>query len=311
MSDTIRGPVTRRKFMKHTSVLAGASLLSGAFSGPIPCWGNILPYDSTLRDRLWMWGHDAGSTDGQFNIPPGGKILPADAIDSMGIPNVCMIRWRSMPEPPFDEYVKQFSRTKRLAWSIVDGASQPYEEKKLLAFELADKLPNLVSVYLDDFFIDDAVPKKKESPANLTVADVRNLKKELDARKRRLDLSLVLYSNQLHPAIARHIHYVDVVSFWTWKATDLVNLENNFAKFRKIIPEKRTLLGIYMWDFGNSRPITIELMKHQCRLALKWFEEGKIEGMIFHCTPLCDMKLEAVEWAKSWIGEHGDCKAGA
>jgi hypothetical protein len=296
--------------MKHASVLAGVSCLSGAFCNPLPSWGNILPYESTLRDRLWMWGHDAGSTNGQFNIPPGGKILPAEAIAYMGIPNVCMIRWRSMPEPPFDEYVKQFVKTKRLAWSIVDGARQPYEEKKAMAFELADKLPNLVSVYLDDFFIDDAVPKKKEAPANLTVAGVKTLKEELDARKRRLDLSLVLYSNQLHPAIANHIRYVDVVSFWTWKAADLANLKRNFETYRKIIPDKRTLLGIYMWDFGGSKPITLELMKHQCKHALQWFEEGKIEGMIFHCTPLCDMKLEAVEWAKSWIAEHGDRKAG-
>ena len=271
---------------------------------------NILPYDSTLRDRLWMWGHDAGSTNGLYNIPSGGKILPARAIDYMGIPNVCMIRWRSMPEPPFDEYVKQFAKTKRLAWSIIDGARESYQEKKRMAFELADKLPNIVSVYLDDFFIGDAVPKKEEAPANLTVADVRILKEELDARKRRLDLSLVLYSNQLHPSIAGHIQYVDVVSFWTWKAADLLNLERNFETYRKIIPEKRTLLGIYMWDFGDSKPISMDMMKRQCRLALQWFEEGKIEGMIFHCTPLCDMKLEAVEWAKIWIAEHKDRKAG-
>lgn len=118
-----------------------------------------------------------------------------------------MIRWRSMPEPPFDEYVKKFAKTKRLAWSIIDGARQSYKEKKRMAFELTDKLPNLVSVYLDDFFNGDAVPKKEEAPANLTVAGIRTLKEELDARKRRLDLSLVLYSNQLHPTIAGHIQY--------------------------------------------------------------------------------------------------------
>ena len=309
MYQPISKPLTRRKFLGNAAALAGISILSGTLTNPLYCRGNILPYDSTLRDRLWMWGHDAGSTNGLYNIPPGGKILPAEAIDYMGIPNVCMIRWRSMPEPPFDEYIKQFAKTKRLAWSIIDGARQPYPEKKRMAFELADKLPNLVSVYLDDFFNGDAVPKKEESPANLTVAGIKALKEELDARKRHLDLSMVLYSNQLNPAIARHIHYCDVVSFWTWKATDLINLERNFETYRKIIPDKRTLLGIYMWDFGNSKPITMDLMKHQCRLALQWFEEGKIEGMIFHCTPLCDMKLEAVEWAKRWIAEHGDRKA--
>ena len=292
--------------MKHESGQARPPLFSETVRGSISCQKNILPYDSILRDRLWMWGHDAGSTNGQHNIPSGGKILPAKAIDYMGIPNVCMIRWRSMPEPPFDEYVKQFADARRLAWSIIDGARESYPEKKRMAFELADRMPNMVSVYLDDFFNGDAVPENEEAPASLPVAGIRALKEELDNRKRRLDLSLVLYSNQLHPAIASHIQYCDVVSFWTWKATDLVNLDRNFKTYRKIVPNKRTLLGIYMWDFGNNRPITMELMKHQCRLALQWFERGHIEGMIFHCTPLCDMKLEAVEWAKRWIAEHGD-----
>lgn len=273
---------------------------------PATSLGSGLPYDRTLRDRLWMWGHDAGSTKGQYNIPDGGNILPADAIRTMGIPSVCMIRWRSMPEPPFDDYVKQFAKTKRLAWSIVDGARQPYAEKKRLAFELAGKMPNLVSVYLDDFFIGDATPKGEEAAANLSVSDLQALRSELEAQQRRLDLSLVLYSNQLKPAIARHIRFCDVVSFWTWKATDLINLQRNFQAYRQIIPDKRTLLGIYMWDFGNSRPITLELMEHQCALGLQWLKEGKIEGLIFHCTPLCDMKLEAVEWSRAWIARHAE-----
>ena len=300
------GSLTRRGFLKDAAAVAGVSVLSGTLGHPFPCMGTPLPYDRTLRDRLWMWGHDAGSTKGLYNIPEGGKILPAEAIDYMGIPNVCMIRWRSMPEPPFDEYVKQFAKTKRLAWSIVDGARQPYAEKKRMAFELASKMPNLVSVYLDDFFIGDAVPKQDEAPGNLTVSGMQALREELDAQKRRLDLSLVLYSNQLNPAIARHIRYCDVVSFWTWKATELVNLQRNFQTYRQILPDTRTLLGVYMWDFGNSKPITLELMEHQCRLGLQWLKEGKIEGLIFHCTPLCDMKLESVEWSKKWIARHAD-----
>jgi hypothetical protein len=46
------------------------------------------------------------------------------------------------------------------------------------------------------------------------------------------------------------------------------------------------------------------MMEHQCRLGLEWLKRGEIEGLIFHCTPLCDMKLEAVEWARKWIAER-------
>ena len=296
----------RREFLKNTAAMTGA----GAVSAWVPS-GCVTPvrypgYTPDLRDRLWMWGHDGNSLTGSYGLPAGGKIMPAEASGTMGIPNVCMIRLRNKPAPPFDEYVKQFARTKRLAWSIVDWTKEPYPEKKRMAFELADKLPNLTSIYLDDFFIGDAIPRKDEAPAKLTVAEIKALKGELDARQRPLDLSLVLYSNQLHPSIARHGEFCDVVSFWTWKASELNRLEQKFEAYRKIFPDKRTLLGIYMWDFGNSKPVTVEQMEHQCRLALQWFKEGKIEGMIFHCTILCDMKLEAVDYARKWIADHGN-----
>ena len=28
--------------------------------------------------------------------------------------------------------------------------------------------------------------------------------------------------------------------------------------------------------------------------------------MIFHCSPLCGIDLEAVHYSKQWIAEHGD-----
>lgn len=287
----------------------------GTLGGSLPCWGQDLPYDRTLRDRLWMWGHDAGSLKNSFGIgSQGGNIMPGDAIKYMGIPNVCMVRFTGTPLPPFDDYVRQFAHAKRLTWSFVDGDGRhTTEQKKQQALDLAAKLPNFAGLDMDDFFIGDAVPKSDaaEAPAHLSVAQVQQVQKELVVRGRKLGLSIVLYSNQLHPAIKRHLDTVDVVYFWTWRARDLRNLESNFTTYRKIVPSKRTLLGIYMWDFGDKKPMPLDMMEHQCRLGLQWLNKGEIEGMIFHCTPLCDMNLEAVEWSKNWIARHADDVVGA
>ena len=35
------------------------------------------------------------------------------------------------------------------------------------------------------------------------------------------------------------------------------------------------------------------------------------QGMIFHCTPLCDIGLEAVDTARQWIAEHAEEQIGA
>jgi hypothetical protein len=257
-----------------------------------------------------MWGHDAGSLVKGYGI--GGKdsdIQPAEALKFMGIPNVNMVRFTGTPLPPFDAYVKQFAHTKRLTWSFVDGAKNfTTEEKRRQALDLASRTPNLVGLDMDDFFLGDATPKggSDEASANLTVSQVEQVKRELVVAGRRLDLSMVVYSHQVRPAIKKHVDLVDTVYYWTWKARDLVNLEANFTAFRKIVPTKPALLGIYMWDFGEKKEIPVNLMEHQCRLALEWLKKGEIEGMIFHCTPLCGMKLEAVEWSRDWIAHHAE-----
>ena len=149
-------------------------------------------------------------------------------------------------------------------------------------------------------------PDAMEPPASCSLEDLREIRKKLDIPGRKLDLGVTLYTHQLNPAICRHLGMCDVVSFWSWTADELVKLKENFAKYRQLAPKKRTLLGIYMWDFGMGKPLPMDLMRMQCETALKWLREGEIEGMIFLASNICDMKLEAVEWAKKWIAEHGN-----
>ncbi len=308
MQDLPGHDLPRRGFLKSAAATVAGSAFLGALGDPF-CRGIIPPYDRTLRDRLWMWGHDPGSLKKGYGIGGPEDMKPGEAIRYMGIPNVCMVRFTGTPLPPFDDYVKQFAHAKRLTWSFVDGATNyTTEQKKQQALDLAAKQPNLVGLDMDDFFIGDAVPKTEggEARANLTVAQVEQIKRELVVNGRRLDLSIVVYSNQLHPATKRHLDLVDTVYFWTWHGRDLEKLEANFAAYRQIVPTKPTLLGIYMWDFGEKKPLSVELMEHQCRLGLEWLKKGEIQGLIFHCTPLCGMKLEAVDWARSWIEMHGD-----
>ncbi|TWU17181.1 hypothetical protein Pla52o_53560 [Novipirellula galeiformis] len=301
--------LNRRLFLQRTATTAAVAGVASPFAPSAACWGSTMPYENTLRDRLWMWGHDSGSLRPGYDIGGPKDVGPGEAIEYMGIPNLCMVRFTGTPLPPFDDYVKQLAHAKRLTWSIVDGAKNfTNEQKKDQALELVPKTPNLIGFDLDDFFVGNAAPQTEggEANAHLSVDQLRGIRKEMDAQKRNLDLSLVLYTSQLNPAIKSHIDEVDSVYFWTWRASDLPKLEENFAIYRKIAPKKPTLLGIYMWNFGEKKTIPLELMKHQCRLALKWLRAGEVEGLIFHCTPLCGMDLEAVKWSRDWIARHAD-----
>jgi len=102
------------------------------------------------------------------------------------------------------------------------------------------------------------------------------------------------------------VNQVDKVAMWTWRSEDLVNLEANFEKLRRIVHPKPILLGCYLFDYGDNKQMTVDRMKQQCELGLKWLHEGRIEGMIFLASNVCDMELPAVEWTRQWIKSVGN-----
>jgi hypothetical protein len=65
-----------------------------------------------------------------------------------------------------------------------------------------------------------------------------------------------------------------------------------------------------MWDYGAQRPMPIPAMRRQCELGLRWLHEGRIEGMIFLASCICDLGLDAVEWTRAWIAEVADQPVG-
>lgn len=269
--------------------------------------------DATLRDRLWMWGHVPETIIGTHNIPQGNAIGIADAMQTMGIPNVCVINWGDVPEPPYDEaFVDQFKDAKQVAWSIMSGPERKctYERLANEGFALLDKMPNLGEFYLDDFFeylapVDEGTGLAK---SHMSLEQLKALKTEVQQLKQHPKLAMVLYTHQLNSGIKPYMEYCDRVSLWTWWANDLSVLEDNFRKYRELVPNKPTLLGIYMWDFGNQKPIPLEHMKLQLDFAYQNLKSGAVEGLIFHCTPLCALDIEAVRYSRQWIVEHGSEK---
>jgi hypothetical protein len=47
-------------------------------------------------------------------------------------------------------------------------------------------------------------------------------------------------------------------------------------------------------------------MRNQLDIALEFYKEHKVDGLVFHCTPLVNKNLEAVEYARNWLSEYGE-----
>jgi hypothetical protein len=60
------------------------------------------------------------------------------------------------------------------------------------------------------------------------------------------------------------------------------------------------------WDYDSCQPMPIALMEHPCRLGLPWLHAGRIDGIIFLASCICDLELEAVEWTRRWIARVGE-----
>jgi hypothetical protein len=273
---------------------------------------------STVRDHLWLWGHEPGSHDTEWGLPWPSRITPVEAAWYMRIPNVIMVRYGPVPLPPDDQYLVPFRTLDRVVWSMVGagGMHQPADVDRVL--KVSDGLPNMTGVMMDDFFrtsadaasADAASADAASADANgvgvidaATLAqDVRSLK----ARSKPLDLWVVLYDHQLGLPVRSHLELCDVVTFWTWEAANLERLEANFAQFEQVAPATCSkVLGCYMWDYGSHRPMPVNLMEQQCTRALRWLREGRIDGMIFLASCICDLGLETVEWTRNWIREFG------
>ena len=111
---------------------------------------------------------------------------------------------------------------------------------------------------------------------------------------------------QLDLPFEPYMRECDVTTFWTWNAKDIDRLEENFEKLHRKMPDSRKVLGVYMYDYGESKPMPVEVIAPQCELGLRWLREGRIEGMIFLASCVGDLELEAVEWSRRWIAQVGD-----
>ena len=256
-----------------------------------------------IKERFWLWGHEAGSHDSEWNLPKPSRITPVEAARYMDVPNVVMVRYGREPLYHDARYTAPFASLQNVVWSIVGAGGTTADQEREQVLELTEQLPNMSGVMMDDFF-------RQRPTANeigvLSIEQLSQIRKQLARGAHRLDLWVVLYDHQLALPVKQHLDLCDKVSFWTWRADELGDLERNFSVVEERAPLCGKLLGCYMWDYGNKRPMPVEAMERQCSIGLRWLREGRIEGMIFLASCICDLGLETVEWTRDWIAKVGD-----
>lgn len=266
----------------------------------------------TIGDRLFVWGHPASVYNSSYLKSIGSsKIEPVDAAQWLGVSNMYFIRYEGNPAIPFAAYYQPFKKLDRVMWSLTGAAGATTEEEHDSAFRLAAENKNVVGFIMDDFFHGDIDETKRIAAdvpmeASLSPAQLRAIRDRLHIGDRQLRLSAVVYTTQIDPRAMHHLQYVDEVTLWTSSPTQLVHLESNLRRLEKVVGRKSIVLGCYMFDFNERKPMSVDDMKYQLELGTKWLQEGRIDGIILLGTPICDVNLEAVDVAKEWIARVKD-----
>jgi len=263
-----------------------------------------------VRDKLWLWGHPAGSHHGEdarhYHLPGQSRITPVEAAHYLGIPNLLMVTYPGFgPEPPYDQLALSMRSLDRVVWSVVGASGETNASSRGEVLSLARRRPNISGILMDDFFHEPDSPDESKRAA-LSLPELRRIREQLALEDRTLDLWVVIYDYQLGMRVDDYLRLCDVVSFWTWKSQNLSSLEDNFRRFEQVAAEKTRLLGCYLWDYGNEQPMPLDRMQRQCAFGLELLEAGRIDGMILLASCICDLELETVEWARGWIAAVGE-----
>jgi hypothetical protein len=157
---------------------------------------------------------------------------------------------------------------------------------------------------MDDFFLGTGETKA----ASLTVDELRVIQQQLKGSAKKLDLFATLYTTQLALPISDYLRLIDVITFWTWKPSDLRNLESNLARLENLAPKSRKMLGCYVVDYDEKKSLAVSAMQYQCELGLRWLRTGRIQGIIFLGNTVMDLGYEAVDWTRDWIAKVGDVR---
>jgi hypothetical protein len=312
--DSLKLP--RRQFLQATAAAAASWGVSSSASGQV-CPSKA----GTVRDKVWIFSNP---TNADFDVLRKRSVMsPFEAAVYMGIPNIFMVQqypgakhqemYRKIGyrpfEPPFEQYTIPLSALKRFAWSVTGAGGVTYDWERRQVLAMAPKIPNMVGVYLDDFFHG----RRSTEIASLTLDQLRDIQRQIKGPDKKMDMYVTFYSEGLELPVAEYLRLIDVITFWIRKPEDLADEDSCLTKLEKLVPHSRKMLGVDTCAIDRTKTppwtnLSIPLMQKRCQQALGWLRSGRIEGIVIYGGTTIDLGFESVEWTREWIQKVGDTK---
>lgn len=255
-----------------------------------------------LRDKFWIWGHPEGRYNHEYGNNAESRMTPMEGALYMGARNMFMVPVGVNVDPR--QYNKSFVTLDNVGWAIDNAAADPSALNVLL--EQAPHFPNITCGVFDDFV---GYLAKHPMPPEKFHAVHERMHTEA---ARPLDMWMVLYTHEFgidraqDEAFQPYIDAFDGIIMWTWEEQHLSQFEEKFARFKELTRNKRRMLGLYLYNFGECKMATAEAARWQLDRYTELLRAGEIEGIVLHTNTMADLDHPAYDVETAWMREHGD-----
>ncbi|NUM56270.1 MAG: DUF1080 domain-containing protein [Candidatus Hydrogenedentes bacterium] len=262
--------------------------------------GLVVFADDSFRDSVWVWGNPEMAREGRHTAVSFAQASPMERARILGAPNVIMAG-HGLPssDESADREMAGVRDARRIVWEIAPavGGSAPFDYSDSIARikRLAAQHPAIEGILLDDM-------STVAIGAGLKPEHIRAIREQLGSDNERIRIWGVVYSMNLRdPMLDAYVRELDVINLWTWHARDLPQLAENVAYCAAQWPDKPIVVGLYLHDYGDGRPIPADLLQQSNETALSMARGKQIHGVVYLTI---DNEPEAVLRTAQWLREQ-------
>jgi hypothetical protein len=191
----------------------------------------------------------------------------------------------------------------KVLWGATGSAGFRIGNEEAFICELATRYPNVCGAFMDDFTSRfHHLPAEEKRGAQIAL--LREIREGLDKACRPMELYVTWYWHET--ADEEVMSYIDAITLWTWCSEEIPLIKERFEALEGRLPEKKKLLGIYMYDFPARHPVSLDLMEMQCNVALELLREGRIDGIILEANSVMGVGLPSERWLREWVDRVKD-----
>lgn len=267
----------------------------------------------TLRDHLWLWGMKVNILQELKAYPfweETSTLTTQQAIERTGIRNVLIAGGLPLTKESIDPLpAAKLIIAKWGMHKAVDGKAQiDYQmalDALLQAKELAAEDPRIEAFLLDDFSTGTV-------DAGVTPQHLADLQFENFSRPPQLPLMATFYETSLEddrvlPLLPYFAGFLNPLYY----AANIDKQKGYADRLGQLTGNKPLLLCIYLYDFGNLKKMSYDLMRRQLDVCEEMIREKKVYGVVILGTCMMDLDWEANKALYEWLEERGDATIGS